>query len=234
MKIALITGGSRGIGAATVKKFANGQYTVILNYNQSDAEAHALSRELIASGCDVHLYRADVTCATQVAEMFDWVSRYFKKIDVLVNNAGIALTKQIQDVTEAEYERVMDTNAKGVFLCSQRALPLLVNSGNGSIVNVASIWGVEGASCESVYAMSKFAVVGLTKSLAKELESVGITVNCVCPPIVFTDMTSNLTKTDVAEFCKEHSTRAFTPEEVADDIFTLAQSGKSGVVLVEE
>ena len=234
MKIALITGGSRGIGAATVVKFAREQYTVIINYNRSVDEAASLSRQLVADGYDVHLYQADVTDAKQVADMFAWTKKYFKKLDVLVNNAGVALTKQLQDVTVEQFDRVMDTNAKGAFVCCQQALPLLACSDRGSIVNLSSVWGVEGASCESVYAMSKFAVVGLTKSLAKELEPSGIAVNCVCPPIVLTDMSRHLVQSDIDAFCAEHNTRAYTADEVAEDVYNLAVSGKTGFVLVEK
>lgn len=234
MKIALITGGSRGIGAATVKKFAQEQYTVILNYNKSKDQAETLQRELVASGCDVHLYQADVSDIQQVAEMFAWISKYFKKLDVLINNAGVALTRQLQDVTVAQFDSVMNTNARGSFFCCQQALPLLAKSDSGSIVNVSSIWGIEGASCESVYSMSKFAIVGLTKSLAEELQPLGITVNCVCPPIVLTDMSRNLTEQDVSSFCEQHNTRAYTPIQVADDIFALSTSRATGKVLVDK
>ena len=234
MKVALVTGGARGIGAETVKKFAQEQYTVIINYHTSKQQAMELQQELIASGCDVHLYCADVSDVNQVQQMFAWVAKYFKKLDVLVNNAGIALTKQLQDVTVEQYDTVMNTNAKSSFFCCQQALTLLKNSGNAAIVNVSSIWGIHGASCESVYSMSKFAIVGLTKSLAEELQPCGITVNCVCPPIVLTDMCSHLTQRDIDEFCKQHSVKAYTPKQVANDIFTLVQSCKTGVILMEK
>ena len=192
MKVALVTGGARGIGAETVKKLAKEKYTVILNYRHSKQQAVELQRELIAAGGDIHLYCAYVSDVKQVSEMFAWVNKYFKKLDVLVNNAGVALTKQLQDVTESDYDTVMSTNAKAVFFCCQQALPLLKKSERGAIVNVSSIWGTKGASCESAYSMSKFAVVGLTKSLAEELQPAKITVNCVCPPIVLTDMSKHL------------------------------------------
>ena len=233
MKIALITGGSRGIGAETVKKFAQEKHTVILNYNSSKLQAERLQAELIESGCDVHLYCADVSDATQVSQMFAWVAKYFKKLDVLVNNAGISLTKQLQDVTETEFDRVMSVNAKAAFFCCQHALPLLKNSDNGAIVNVSSIWGMQGASCESVYSMSKFAIVGLTKSLAQELKQTNITVNCVCPPIVLTDMSKHLTASDIEDFCAEHYVRAYSSRDVAQDIYLLSQSGKTGQILME-
>ncbi|MCH5153356.1 MAG: SDR family oxidoreductase [Clostridiales bacterium] len=234
MKIALITGGARGIGAETVKKFAKEQYTVILNYRNSRVQAEQLQRELVQGGCDVHLYCADVSDVKQVSEMFAWVGRYFKKLDVLVNNAGVALTKQLQDVTESEFTHVINTNAKATFFCCQQAMPLLKNSERGAIVNVSSIWGVEGASCESVYSMSKFAIVGLTKSLAEELQPLNITVNCVCPPIVLTDMCKHLTKQDIDEFCAEHNVKAYSPSEVASDIYSLSQSGNTGIIFKEK
>ena len=233
MKVVLITGGSRGIGAATVRKFATKHCTVILNYYKSEVQAEQLKRSLVESGCDVHCYKADVSDPLQVTAMFEFVAKYFKKLDVLVNNAGIALTKQLQDVTLQEFDAVMNTNAKAAFLCCQQALPLLRKSDSPSIVNVSSIWGVEGASCESVYSMSKFAVVGLTKSLAEELKPLGVRVNCICPPIVTTDMSSNLSSEDVAAFCREHKTHAYAPEEVANDVYTLATGKHTGIIILE-
>ena len=234
MKVALVTGGARGIGAETVKKFAKEQYTVILNYHSSQNQAEQLQRELVALGSDVHLYRADVSDAAEVQQMFDWVAKYFKKLDVLVNNAGIALAKQIQDVTVEEYDRVMDTNAKSAFFCCQQALPLLKVSCHGAIVNVSSIWGVHGASCEVAYSMSKFAIVGLTKSLALELQPSGVAVNCVCPPIVLTDMSAHLTQEDIEEFRLKNNVKAYSPVEVAADVYNLATCGKTGIIYMEK
>ena len=233
MKIALITGGSRGIGAATVRKFAKEGYSVILNYNKSASEAEQLRSSLIAEGADVHCYQADVSDPTQVEAMFAFVAKYFKKLDVLVNNAGVSLTKQIQDVTASDYDTVMNTNARSAFFCSKYALPLLRKGDDAAIVNVSSIWGVNGASCESVYSMSKFAVVGLTKSLAEELQPLGVRVNCVCPPIVSTAMSAHLTSEDVAAFCQERKTRIYTPDEVANDVFALASDSITGKIFIE-
>lgn len=234
MKIALVTGGSRGIGAETVKIFAEQGYTVILNYNSSQVQAEQLRNQLVSEGCDVHLCRADVSDFNQVVAMFRWIAKYFKKLDVLVNNAGVALTKQLQDVTEQDFDKIIDVNAKGAFFCCQQALPLLQKSGNGSIVNVSSIWGVQGASCESVYSMSKFAVVGLTESLSKELQPSNISVNCVCPPIVLTDMSAHLTEQDVDDFCEQHQVCVYQPGQVAQDIYRLATDGNTGQILIEK
>ncbi len=230
MKIALITGGSRGIGAECVKVFAKEKYTVILNYNKSKSQAETLQKQLVESGCDVHLYQADVSNAHEVTEMFAWVQKYFKKIDVLVNNAGVWRGGLIQDVTEVDYDFVMDVNAKGSFLCCQQALPLLKQSRKATIVNVSSIWGIIGSACESVYSMSKFAVVGLTQSLSQELAGI-VNVNCVCPPIVLTEMCAGYTDEEMAEFCKLHGKEIFTPQQVAQSVFILATEGSTGKIL---
>ena len=231
MKVALITGGSRGIGAAAVEQFAKNGYSVILNYNRSQAQAENLRARLLAEGCDVHLFKADVSSVAELQAMFGYVAKYFKKLDVLVNNAGVSLVKQIQDVTESDYDNVMSVNAKGAFFCCKLALPLLRQSGAASIVNVSSVWGVRGASCESVYSMSKHAVVGLTKSLAEELEQTGVTVSAICPPIVLTDMSAALTAGDVGGFCKQTGSRAYKPCEVAAEIYNLALSHTNGQIL---
>ncbi len=228
MKVALVTGGSRGIGAATVRKFARNGYTVILNYNKSAELAQNLAEQLIAIGCDIHLYRADVSDVEQVREMFDWVRKYFKHLDVLVNNAAICSSNLCQDVSECEYDELMNVNAKGVFFCCQNAIPLLRPT-LGSIVNVSSIWGLSGSACESVYVMSKHAVVGLTKSLAMELEG-AVNVNCICPTIIKTDMCAQLSDEEIDVFCLENNVCLQTAEEVADDIFALAVSGKNGAI----
>lgn len=234
MKICLVTGGSRGIGAATATKFAHAGYTVIVNYNQSKSQAEALQKQLLGEGCDVHLFQADVSLHSQVADMFAWVGKYFKHLDVLVNNAGISCNAQIQDVTADSLNKVFGTNVFSAFYCCREALPLFAKAGGGVVVNVSSVWGVNGASCESVYSASKHAVVGLTKSLAAELSPLNVKVNCVCPPIVATDMCAHLSQSDVARFCDEHGTRLYTPQQVADDIYSLALGAQTGKILLEK
>lgn len=234
MKICLVTGGSRGIGAATVEKFAEEGYTVIANYNKSGLQAESLRQNLVAKGYDVHIYRADVSKTEEVFGMFEWVTKYFKKLDVLVNNAGVSCNLQIQDVTEADFDRVFATNVKSAYFCCKNALPLFIKANGGSIVNVSSIWGVEGASCESVYSMSKFALVGMTKSLAAELNDLKINVNCVCPPIVQTDMCAHLSDEEKAAFCSEHNVKLYTPQKVAEDIYLSATCGQTGKIAVEK
>lgn len=232
MKTVLITGGSRGIGAATAEKFCKEGYSVIVNYCNSGEAAMALRDKLRQFG-DVHLFRADVSSVEQVAQMFDFVRSVFHRLDVLVNNAGICISQLCQDVTEQDYDNIMSVNAKGAFFCCKEAFPQMLNQGFGSVVNVSSIWGLKGAAGESVYCMSKHALVGLTKSLAAEWADCGVNVNCVCPPIVLTDMCKHYTGQELAQFCAEHGARVFSPQEVADDIFRLAESGLTGEIWEE-
>lgn len=231
MKTVLITGGSRGIGAATVKLFAHNGYTVILNYNRSEDKAKQLQQLLLSQGCDVHLYKADVSMPSAVQDMAQYIGRYFKKLNVLINNAGVSLKATLSDTSVRQYSRVMNVNCKGTFLTCKYMLPLLQKAEDACVINMSSIWGVEGASCESVYAMSKHAVKGLSLSLAKEWQYMGIRVNCVCPPIVLTDMAQELSKDDKDEFCNTYNTQVLTAEQVAKVVFDTVQSNQSGVVI---
>ena len=233
MKVCLVTGASRGIGAAVAEEFAHRGYTVILNYNRSKEKAEQLQSRLLAEGCDVHLAQADVSVESDIAGMFERLNKYFRRLDVLVNNAGIACTAQIQDVTSNKLREVFETNVYSAFFCCREALPLL-KSAKGCIVNVSSVWGVDGASCESVYSASKHALVGLTKSLCEELSPCGVRVNCVCPPIVDTDMCAHLSRAEVDNFCKERGVRLYSPQEVASDVYALATGGETGKILTEK
>lgn len=231
---ALITGGSRGIGAATVEKFAKNGYTVIVNYNKSRQEAQQLADRLNAQGCDVHIYKADMSVPDQIDEIFAYVSTFFKHLDVLVNNAGISVTGLMQDITIEQLDKLWAVNARAPYLCCKAALPLLAKSTSPSVVNVSSVWGLHGASCEAAYAMTKHAVVGLSQSLAEEWSDSGIAVNCVCPPIVLTDMCANLSQSDIDEFCSLNNCKAYTAEQIAEDIFALVTNCSSGQITEEK
>lgn len=224
MKTVLVTGGATGIGRATVEHFAKNGYTVIFTYNTSENSAKELTANLVASGFDVHSLHCDLCDVAETLSAFSYVKRLFKHLDVLVNNAGVSLVKMAVDVSEHDYDAVMNVNAKGTFFACKYALEIGVKS----IVNVASVWGLQGASCESVYAMSKHAVVGLTTSLARECE--GVFVNCVCPPIVNTAMCSHLSNDEIADFNKQNGTVTYQPSDVAKVIFDLATSQKTGEI----
>ena len=231
MKTVLITGASRGIGAETVRAFAEKGYTVIANYNKSHDKAVALRDEMVSRGFDVHIFQADVSDSSQVEKMFCHIKRFYKKLDVVVNNAGVALYRQIQDTTDSQFERVMGVNCKGAFLVSREATKLFLERMQGCIVNISSVWGLRGASCESVYSMSKFAIVGLTLSLHEELNDCGINVNCVCPPIVETEMTANLSIEDKEEFSKKFGVTILDAVSVAQKILEVAESDESGNIV---
>ena len=178
MKTVLITGGVRGIGLAIAKEYQKQGARVIVSYSRDEENAR------LASEAGLEVYRTDVSKEAEVAELF---SR-FNTLDVLVNNAGIALVKQIQDTSYAEYERLISVNVGGTFLCSREAVKKMLPNQSGLIVNISSVWGEVGASCESVYSASKAALLGFTKSLAKELGYSGIRVNAISPGVIDTPM----------------------------------------------
>lgn len=184
-KTALITGASRGIGAACARTLSARGDRVFLNYHSSEEAAQSLSSAL--GGAPV---RADVADSGQVKHMFQTID----PVDILVCSAGVSLLKLFTDTSEAEWRRVLDINLGGVINCCQEAIPHMVRQKFGRIVLISSVWGVTGASCEAIYSASKAALIGLTKSLAKELGPSGITVNCVTPGVIDTDMNAGLTQ----------------------------------------
>lgn len=190
---ALITGSSRGIGAACARALKAAGYDVIINYNNSESAAKELAEELGARAV-----KADVSDAAQVKQMFEEVGN----VDVLVCNAGISLFKMFCDTTPEDWNRIFSVNFVGTVNCIQEALPCMVHNKFGRIITISSIWGVTGASCESAYSSTKAAIIGLTKSLAKELGPSGITVNCVAPGVIDTDMNTHLTS-EILEELKE-------------------------------
>lgn len=186
MKNVLVTGGSRGIGKAIVEKFANEGYNVILNYNKSYEQAKAIEDAYK----NVRIFKADVSNRKEVQAMIDFAESTFGNIDILVNNAGISCTGLLQDLSIEEWQEVFNVNVNGMFNCTQMILPSMLSKHSGKIINISSIWGMVGASCEVAYSASKAAIIGFTKALAKEVGPSGITVNSVAPGIVMTDMVS--------------------------------------------
>lgn len=234
MKVAVVTGGSRGIGAATVTKFAKEGYTVIAVYNNGRQQAEAISAKLNDMGCDVHPMHADLSDPKQIANLFAQIGTYFKKIDVLVNNAAMSVSGLMQDIDLQTLDKIWAVNARAPYLCCANALPLLQKNTNAAVVNVSSVWGLWGASCEAAYSMTKHAVIGLTRSVAEEWNDVPVRVCCVCPSFVRTDMTAHYTEQDIALFEREYGVRAYTPEEVATDIYALAVHGENGTIKMEK
>ena len=223
MPTALITGASRGIGRSTAEAFAAAGYSVLVNYRSGRDEAEALVRILTAQGADALAVCADVSDRAQVEAMAAAAIRRFGGIDVLVNNAGIAQQKLFTDLTDEDWDRMMAVDLKGVFLCCRAVLPGMLRRHSGSIINVSSIWGLVGASCEVHYSAAKAGVIGLTKALAKEVGPSGIRVNCVAPGIVSTEMNAALTEADSRELADGTPLGRFgTPDEIARTILFLA------------
>ena len=192
MKNVLITGGAKGIGRACAVLFAEKGCRVFIDYNTSEKEAFALEEELRARGLSAFALKADVSRSDEVERLFIEIEKRVKGVDVLVNNAGVSLIKTLDETAEREWDGVFAVNVKSAFLTSKRALPYMISRKAGSIVNVSSMWGVAGASCEVAYSASKSALVGFTKALAKELGPSGGRVNCVCPGVISTDMNGSL------------------------------------------
>ena len=189
---AVVTGGSRGIGLAVSRELASSGFRLAVIYAERENEAESLAEEMINRGTDVEIYRCDVSDAVQVNEVSRRILDRFGRVDVLVNNAGIAQIKLFTDTTEKEWDRMIGVNVKGLYNTCHALVPQMIQRKYGRIINLSSIWGLTGASCEVAYSTSKAAVIGFTKALAKELGPSGITVNCVAPGVIDTEMNAGL------------------------------------------
>ena len=196
-KTVCITGGSRGIGRAAVLAFAAAGYQVAFSYLRDASAAEETVRQAAALGGAVLPVRADAADAGQVEALFRQIQSVFGGTDVLVNNAGVASQKLLMDLSDAEWDRLMNVNLKGVFLCCRAALPYMVSKKQGVIINISSMWGQVGGSCEAAYSAAKAGVIGLTKALAKEMGPSHIRVNCIAPGVITTDMNAALTPADL-------------------------------------
>ena len=207
MKKVLITGGATGIGKATALLFKEKGYDVYITYHNTAPDFDGVTA-----------VQCDLSNMQDIENLFNQLS----DLDVLVNNAGVSLIKMINDVTAEDYESVMTINSKAVYFCSKLAAMQMIKKHSGAIINVSSMWGEVGASCETLYSMSKAGVIGLTKALAKELAPSGITVNCVSPGIIDTRMNDAFSREELAE--EVPLERLGSPEEIASAILFLAEN----------
>lgn len=198
-KIVLITGASRGIGREIAVELSKKGYKVIANYNKSEEQAQKLRQE----NQNIEIYKADVSKREQVKEMIQYILKKYGKIDVLINNAGIAESKLFTDVTDEDWSKIINNNLYSTFCVTQEALPNMINQKQGCIINISSIWGMVGASCETIYSITKAGIDAMTKSLAKELGPSNIRVNSIAPGIIDTDMNKNLTEQEINQIREE-------------------------------
>lgn len=189
-KSVVITGASRGIGRACAVAFARCGYNVLIGYNQNKAAAEETLAAVLSFGVKGVIFAADISKKDEARRLVSKAMYEFGRIDVLVNNAGIARANIMTDVTEKDFYDLFSLNVGGVYFVSQAAIPEMINAGGGKIINISSMWGQVGASMETLYSATKSAVIGLTKAMAKELAPSKITVNCVCPGVIDTDMNS--------------------------------------------
>lgn len=192
MKTVLITGGSRGIGKCIAENLAKDGYNVVLNYNKSEKQAKQIQKELQGQGKNIEIYKADISKREEVKKMIKFTLNKFKNIDILINNAGIAKLQMFNDITDEDWNEMINTNLNSVFYCTQEVLENMIHNKNGCIINISSIWGMVGASCEVAYSVSKAGIDGMTKALAKELGLSNIRVNSIAPGVIDTEMNSNL------------------------------------------
>lgn len=215
-KIALVTGSSRGIGRAVARRLAAEGYAVCVNYRERQDCALSLVAEIAAAGGRAMAVQADVSRRVQVDEMVRRVEGELGPVSLLVNNAGVAGQALFQDITDALWHRYFSVNVDGAFHTIQAVLPHMLHEHAGCIVNISSIWGQRGASCEVAYACTKAGIIALTRSLAMELAPSGIRVNCVAPGVINTDMVQVLGQETLDELVKETPLgRLGTPEDIA-------------------
>lgn len=225
MKSALITGASRGIGRAAALRLAADGYAVAVNYKNSEEKARAVVDEIRSQGGVAMSVCADVSSPSDIERMAEKVLSEFSGVDVLVNNAGISRTGLVTDVTVDEWNIISDTMIRGTFLCTQKILPSMIAKKSGSIINISSIWGICGASCEVAYSTAKAAVIGFTKALSKEVGPSGIRVNCIAPGVIDTDMNRCHSEDVMRELAEETPLgRIGTPEDIANLISFLASA----------
>lgn len=202
-KVAIVTGGSRGIGRAIVEDLARKGIKVIANYNQSEEKAKGLKENLEKENIFIDIFKADVSKRNEAKEMIEYTIKKYGKIDILINNAGINQEKMFQDITDEDWDNVIKVNLYSVFCMTQEVVNYMLKQKNGCIINISSIYGINGGSCAVAYSATKAGVDGMTKALAKELGPSNIRVNSIAPGCMNTDMNAYLTEEEWNEIKEE-------------------------------
>ena len=218
----LVTGASRGIGKAVAQKFSQEGYAVAVHYHTGQVEAEAFAQQLIAHGCTAMAVQADVRDSLQVQQMVQQVTQTLGTIDVLINNAGIAQQKLFTDITDDEWRNMFAVHVDGAFYCTKAVLPSMIHQKQGCIINISSMWGQTGGSCEVHYSAAKGALQAMTKALAKEVGPSGIRVNCIAPGVIQTEMNRFL-DTETLEALREETPleRLGEPDDIANVVYFL-------------
>lgn len=220
---ALITGASRGIGRAIALRLASDGYRVVINYRQNAQAANEVCQIIQQQNGQAIALAADVSQPAEVSELFQQIKKIYGGVDLLVNNAGIAHFGLISDISPQEWRQIFAVNVDGAFNCIQAALPHMIHQKSGVIINISSIWGIVGASCEAAYSASKGALIALSKALAKELGPSQIRVNCVAPGVIATEMNNRLNQAEIQALKEETALGCLgKPEDVANAVAWLA------------
>lgn len=201
-KIVIVTGASRGIGKEIAKELAIKGYTVVANYNKSENQIKELQKELSEKNVNIDIFKADISKRSEAKELVKYVLEKYNKIDILINNAGISQIKEFTQITDEDWKNMINVNLNSVFYMTQEVIPNMIHNKKGCIINMSSIWGQIGASCESHYSVSKAGIDAMTKSLAKELGPSNIRVNSIAPGIIDTEMNKHLSLEEL-EYIKE-------------------------------
>ena len=202
-KVVIVTGASKGIGKEIAKGLAKKGYQVIANYNKSEKEILELKKELEKENINIETFKADVSKREEAKELVEYTMKKYKKIDILINNAGISQFKEFTQITDNDWENMINTNLNSVFYMTQEACKNMIHNKKGCIINISSIWGLVGSSCEVHYSVSKAGIDAMTKSLAKELGPSNIRVNSIAPGIIDTDMNKNLNEEEINQIKEE-------------------------------
>ena len=230
-RVAIVTGASRGIGREIAKSLARDKINVIANYNNSEKRAIELKEELKKDDIKIDIVKADVSKREEAKKLVKYAIEKYGKIDILINNAGIAEFKEFTKITDEDWNNMINVNLNSVFFMSQEVLPNMIHNKNGCIINISSIWGNVGSSCEVHYSTAKAGINGMTKALAKELGPSNIRVNAIAPGIIDTEMNNDISE-DVMEIIKDETPlcRIGKPEDIAkcvkwliEDTFTTGQ-----------
>lgn len=230
-KVVIVTGGSRGIGAEIVKLLAQENAKVVLNYYKSEEKAKQIQTELLKEGRKIEIFKADVSKREEVKNLIKFTLEKYKTIDVLINNAGIAQEKLFTEITDEDWNYMIQTNLTSTFYCCQETLPTMIHNKRGCIINISSIWGMVGGACEVHYSAAKAGINGMTKALAKELGPSNIRVNSIAPGAIDTDMNKEITEEEWQQIQNETPLQKIgKPKDIAkcakwliEDEFTTGQ-----------